>query len=94
MSGDTTLKNPIAPNAKLGHVTNLSNFVRAKVTIMNCNSQQTTTLLTSSCQKYGNVAAFFSKLSFNVNMDRNQFRAEILVAHMQCIFLTGEVEMF
>ena len=25
-------------------------------------------------------------------MDRNQFRAEILVAHMQYIFLTGEVE--
>ena len=66
--GSTTIKkNPIATNAKSGHFTNLSKFVWAKVTIMNCNIQRTRTLLTSSSQKYGVMRHFLSKLSSNVN---------------------------
>ena len=68
-AGSTTIKkNPIATNAKSGHFTNLSNFVWAKFTIMNCNIQRTRTLLTSSSQKtMGLCGIFLSKLSSNVN---------------------------
>ena len=63
-------KKSIAPNAKSGHFTNLLNFVWAKVTIMNCNIQQTT-LLTSSGKNMG-LCGVFSKLSSNVNMAGSQ----------------------
>ena len=57
--GSTTIKkNPIATNAKSGHFTNLSNFVWAKVTIMNCNIQRTRTLLVAVKKIWG-YAAFF-----------------------------------
>ena len=67
--GSTTIKkNPIATNAKSGHFTNLSNFVWAKFTIMNCNIQRTRTLLTSSSKKtMGLCGIFLSKLSSYVN---------------------------
>ena len=58
--GSTTIKkNPIATNAKSGHFTNLSKFVWAKVTIMNCNIKRTRTYLPVAVKKIWGYAAFF-----------------------------------
>ena len=93
LGGTTIKKLSLAPNVKSGQVISLSNFLWAKLAILNHNIQQTTPSLPSSSQKkMGLCGVFLGKMSSKCKQCRSAVNAESKFYWPLCIifFLTGK----